>query len=163
LKDFFSEFELFTYNPAQPATEEFHRLSRLYGWDREETAEVRERFKNAMVKVFNDIYGTDENDINSWYGLCNVLNITPLPETLNGCRDKVRETHVNLVDLVDLPNSNKPIEIFPTELELSEYSKKNHKIFPRENAYAGGLLKFLLRKINNPPLHTSRGGRRRKR
>lgn len=89
LQDFFSDFKLFTYNPAEAATEEFHRLGQVYGWEweSEEREEARQRFKDAMVQEFNAIYGTDENDINSWYGLCRVLNISPIPETLEACRE----------------------------------------------------------------------------
>lgn len=75
-----------------------------------------------------------------------------------------RETHVNLIDLeVDFPNSNDTIHIFPSELALSEYTKGTHKICPRENANAGGLLRFPLRRIDNPPSYVGRKNRRRKR
>lgn len=39
-----------------------------------------------MVLQFNDIYGTDEEDLRSWQGLCRVLNIEPVPEELQECR-----------------------------------------------------------------------------
>jgi hypothetical protein len=59
----------------------------------------------------------------------------------------IKKTHVNLVDLVDRPNN---IRIFATEVALSDYTKEKGKIFPKKNAYAGGLLKYLLRNIENP-------------
>jgi hypothetical protein len=34
--------------------------------------------------------------------------------------------------------------------ELSEYTKKSRKFFAKENAHAGGVLKFLLRQILHP-------------
>lgn len=40
-----------------------------------------------MVKEFNDIYGTDESDLNSWNKICTVLDIDPLPKTLQEARD----------------------------------------------------------------------------
>jgi hypothetical protein len=33
---------------------------------------------------------------------------------------------------------------------LSEYTKKSRKFFAKENAHAGGVLKFLLRQILHP-------------
>jgi uncharacterized surface protein with fasciclin (FAS1) repeats len=59
----------------------------------------------------------------------------------------VNMTHVNLVDLVGQPNS---ITLFASEAALSEYTKDTKRFFPKENAYAGGLLKYLLRHIANP-------------
>lgn len=57
---------------------------------------------------------------------------------------------VNIVDLVDTPTTQEPVVHFETERALSEYTKSTGKFFPAESAYAGGLLKFLLRRIMNP-------------
>ena len=38
-------------------------------WDEEDREEAREGFKNALVREFNKMYGTDVNDIGSWEGL----------------------------------------------------------------------------------------------
>lgn len=62
---------------------------------------------------------------------------------------------VNLVDLVDMPNTGVLVRLFETEGELSKYTKRKNKIFPREDARAGGLLKHLLRQIARP----RRGGK----
>lgn len=65
----------------------------------------------------------------------------------------VLNTHVNLVDLVmHQTDSNEPVKLFKTERELSEYTQRFRKYFPRDSIHAGGLLKFLLRHILNPPL-----------
>lgn len=57
---------------------------------------------------------------------------------------------VNICDLVDSPNTGEPVENFPSEVLLADYSKRTGKIFPKENAYAGGLLRYLLRHIKKP-------------
>ncbi len=62
----------------------------------------------------------------------------------------VQRTHVNIVDLVDTQRTSKRVKVFPNALELSMYTKDTEKYFPRENAYAGGLLRYLLRQIMNP-------------
>ncbi|KAG5652140.1 hypothetical protein H0H81_006159 [Sphagnurus paluster] len=136
-------------------------------WDEDTKNIQRSLFKDTLVQAFNTIYGTDENDLASWQNLCSILHIAPMPEGLTACREAVAETNVNLVDLVDLPNSNNPVTTFPTEVALSEYTLGSGKIFPRENAYAGGLLKYLLRHIMNPRtprakprVRTRRRGRR---
>lgn len=59
---------------------------------------------------------------------------------------------VNICDLVDAPRTGEPVKLFSSELLLAEYSKnrKDRKIYPLENAYAGGLLRYLLRHIADP-------------
>lgn len=76
---------------------------------------------------------------------------------------------VNICDLVDSPRTGEAVELFPSERLLAEYSKRPPtpevdseldeyrrlrrpapKIYPKENAYAGGLLRYLLRRIMNP-------------
>ncbi|RDB27496.1 hypothetical protein Hypma_003779 [Hypsizygus marmoreus] len=77
----------FTYNPSNPATSEFNRMARLLQWSQYERNENKDYFKDALVKEFNTIYGTDENSLESWQTLCRVLSITPIPETLKVCRE----------------------------------------------------------------------------
>ncbi|KAF5385118.1 hypothetical protein D9615_000898 [Tricholomella constricta] len=165
LDEFFDGYAYsgFSYDPNKPAWDEFHRMARFLHWGKEKKAEERESFKDALVQAFNGIYGTDENNLESWQTLCRVLSITPLPEGLEACREAVKRTYVNLVDLVDLPNSQSALMIFDTEAALSEYTLENHKIFPKENAYAGGLLKHLLRNIMNPRAVTRSRPQRRRR
>jgi len=105
-----------------------------------------------MSKQFNDIYGTDVGAIDSWRKLCQVLGIFPIPESLEACRNAVVDTHVNLVDLVDTPTTGKAVVLYKSEEALSKYTIKTGKTFSRKSAHAGGLLKFLLRRIFNPRL-----------
>lgn len=72
----------------------------------------------------------------------------------------VTNTYVNIVDLVDA-RGTRVITKFPSEKALSIYTIETRKFFPRENAYAGGLLRALLRRILNPPDEPSRQGQRR--
>lgn len=58
---------------------------------------------------------------------------------------KVKTIHVNLVDLVDTPGRD--AELFRSLEELQEYTVETGKFFPKESAYAGGILKFLLHEI----------------
>ncbi|KAG6860673.1 hypothetical protein C0995_008740 [Termitomyces sp. Mi166 len=150
LREYFRDREGFRYNPSKPAWKEFRRLSRYLDWSKEKEAQEKEDFKDALVQTFNYTYGTDENRLESWTALCHVLRITPAPEGLNACREAVKAAYVNLVDLVDHSYTGEPVQLFNTEAELGEYTRGSQKFFPKENAYAGGLLKYLLRHINNP-------------
>ncbi|KAG6830505.1 hypothetical protein H0H92_000346 [Tricholoma furcatifolium] len=150
LREYFENYTEFDYDASQPAWEEFDRLANFFDWSKDEKNEERSRFKDALVKAFNDTYGTDENSLELWQDLCRILRINPLPEGLHACQRAVKSKYVNLVDLVDLPNSEEPLRLFRTEKELSEYTLGNHKVFPRDNIHAGGLLRHLLRRINFP-------------
>lgn len=67
---------------------------------------------------------------------------------------------VNIVDLIDTPVTQGPIVHFKSEEALSEYTKSKGKYFPAHSVHAGGLLKFLLRKIDDPrKLYSSQGRR----
>jgi hypothetical protein len=63
---------------------------------------------------------------------------------------RVRQTHVNLIDLVDTPRTGNEVRVFGSLKKLQDYTIANKKYFPKEDAYAGGLLRFLLREINRP-------------
>lgn len=57
------------------------------------------------------------------------------------------QTHVNLCDLLDSTRQRSRVRIFSSELELRWFTIRTGNFFPREHAYAGGLLKYLLREI----------------
>jgi hypothetical protein len=60
-----------------------------FDWDSDDfdMREARREFKSAMVQQFNDLYGTDAEDLNSWQNLCHLLEIDPVPEELKKCRE----------------------------------------------------------------------------
>ncbi|KAF7424607.1 hypothetical protein PC9H_009915 [Pleurotus ostreatus] len=151
---FFANYPEFQYNPAKSAILEFNRLCK--SWRKK----AHQDFKDAMVKEFNDIYGTDESNIDSWRKICIVLDIDPLPDTVQEARDAILSKHINLVDLTENPRGR--VRIFDSLKALSTYTKRTEKYFPKKNAYAGGLLKYLLREIHSKYAgHRKPGDRRR--
>lgn len=56
---------------------------------------------------------------------------------------------MNIVDLVDTDNTGEEVKIFRSLDDLRDYTIDSGKYFPKENAYAGGVLRFLLREIHN--------------
>ena len=55
--------------------------------------------------------------------------------------------HVNLIDLIDhLRGHERPV-LFPSQAALREYTLREQKFFPLENAKADSLLKVLLRSM----------------
>ncbi|EAT76795.1 hypothetical protein SNOG_15957 [Parastagonospora nodorum SN15] len=137
----------FDYNYENGVAEEFYRMCDFFNWERDdgEREEARRAFKDAMVVQFNALYGTDITKIENWHRLCVAVCIEPLPTTIAECKEEIKNIHVNLVDLVD--TSSRKIELFASLEDLKVYTIGNGKYFPKESAYAGGVLKFLLREI----------------
>ncbi|KAF9531002.1 hypothetical protein CPB83DRAFT_148912 [Crepidotus variabilis] len=160
LRDFFDKWsDTFTYDPSEPSTSEFRRLCREQRWRGENPAktEAESQFRYAITMQFNRNYGTDVNSLESWQRLCENVRINPIPDNVKEARQKVKQTHVNLVDLTDGYDGGREIIIFPTEEALAAYTRSNGRFFPKEEAYAGGVLKYLLRHILNPYLGGGRG------
>ncbi|KAK3045919.1 hypothetical protein LTR09_012549 [Extremus antarcticus] len=125
---FFARYPSFGHEPLQSSSTEFYRMCDFFGWERDddERRYAHDGFKTALVRQFNAIYGTDASDIKSWI---------------------LKGKFVNLVDLIDRHNSGGEVIQFSTLQELQDYTIANGKFFPKQSAYAGGILKFLLRDI----------------
>ncbi|KAG1731814.1 uncharacterized protein EDB91DRAFT_707621 [Suillus paluster] len=151
LAAFFAQFQSFSFNANQSSNKNFDRLIKVlnFGPNDPQRRAAREGFKDALVLEFNERFGTDGNDIAAWQNLCCVLRIVPVPDTIQECRQRVWDTHVNLVDLVDTARNGTPVELFASLGELTAYTLQTKKFFPKHNAYEGGLLKELLREIIN--------------
>ncbi|CAE6357636.1 unnamed protein product [Rhizoctonia solani] len=155
---FFAMFPGFVYNPTQPALSELMRMKAQFGWEMQNfRTSTLPMFRRALVLQFNLTFGTDQNDLVSWQNLCRIMGVVNIPDNLTACKKLVESIYVNLIDLVDMPNTGVPVRLFKREYDLSEYTLKTDKIFPKDDAHAGGLLKHLLRNIIAP----RRGGKTR--
>ncbi|KAG1751923.1 hypothetical protein EDD22DRAFT_784923 [Suillus occidentalis] len=132
LAAFFAQFASFSFNENQSSNKNFDRLIKVMRITTEDPVrrEVREGFKDALVQEFNERFGTDGNDLSNWQNLCDVLRIVPVPDTVQGCRERIWDTHVNLVDLVDSPRTRKPVKLFASLGELTNYTLNTGKFFP---------------------------------
>lgn len=59
------------------------------------------------------------------------------------------QTHVNLCDLLDSTRQRSQVKVFSSDIELRAYTVRTGNFFPLYHAYAGGLLKYLLREIKS--------------
>lgn len=57
---------------------------------------------------------------------------------------------MNICNLVDIPRTGEPAIIFESEDALSNYTRWTGQYFPQDHAEAGGILRFLLRRIYEP-------------
>ncbi|TFK69042.1 hypothetical protein BDN72DRAFT_721217, partial [Pluteus cervinus] len=117
IDEFFSQFPEFDYDPYAHPSSEFQRLSELKGWDWDKPSrdipqtawDTRHQFRTALVRQFNKTYGKDENRLEAWQKLCERLQYDPIPNTLKECRALVKSTHVNLIDLLAIENTGRPV------------------------------------------------------
>ncbi|TFK69021.1 hypothetical protein BDN72DRAFT_841109 [Pluteus cervinus] len=149
LESFFSEYTLFTYIPTNHPSDEFARLVSENQWSKkgEKYKQAKEEYDLALVIEFGKIYGSDERSWDSWRTLCEVLGVEEVPGSVTACKKIVRNTHVNLADLVATFATGQPVEIFPDRRALKVYTRRTKKIFPKATAKSSSLLKCLLRRM----------------
>ncbi|KAH9853747.1 hypothetical protein C2E23DRAFT_93232 [Lenzites betulinus] len=155
IRTFFANYPEFDFNPDAPFFEEFKRLQKTLDQGEKETA--RDDMRSAMVRQFNDMYGTNVDDLESWQLLCTALGMNPVPKDIKTCQRQVKATHVNLVDFIEAPLSGKPVQTFKSEQKLSKYTQETKKYFPRDDVNSGSLLRCLLRQIMNPHARRANG------
>ncbi|KAJ2936221.1 hypothetical protein H1R20_g870, partial [Candolleomyces eurysporus] len=153
LKRWFAQYEGFNYHASLAPTQEFRRLCSTMDWKRGglEALEARADFGRAIVSQFNYTYGEDADDLSAWQRLCRRIGIDPIPDKLEEAKERVCNTHINLVDLI----GDTVVRKFPSEKALSNYTRKTKKTFP-QSATSGTLLYLLLRRIHFPPPEGSR-------
>ncbi|KAF5661538.1 putative transcription factor Pig1p [Fusarium heterosporum] len=154
---YFAGYHTFDHQRNQPFFEEFDRMRDHFGWTDHEATEPWCLFRIALVQEFNYIYGEDENDLANWQKMFKIIGL-PSPATLEEAQRIMRVTRVNLVDMAETERTFVPVKLFDSLEDLADYCHSSGKIFPKELAYAGGLLRMLLREIDNKYHGTRLGG-----
>ncbi|KAG6091190.1 hypothetical protein E4U31_007318 [Claviceps sp. LM219 group G6] len=146
---FFSRYSHFDYNPHSQVWSEYNRLCGYFRWDKGSPTEkiARKLFRQALVDEFGAIYGVDDNKLDVLQRLCEKLEINPLPQSIADCKEVIQAHYVNIVDFVDSERTGVPIQKFAELEQLQRYTIKTKKIFPKEEAKASLLLRFLLQRI----------------
>ena len=169
IDQFFAEYPTFDYHRSESSCSEFHRMCNHFGWAKDrhgnyppERVESYDAFRRAMVECFNNRFGSDVEDQRAWESICAILGVYPIPPSVEGMKEVlyrqfgenrtdmnkvVRNTHVNLADLLDGGRSGGEVQTFDSQKELAAYTINESRFFPKEEAYAGGVLKYLLREI----------------
>lgn len=88
LEDFFAEYPGFDFDPSQPVMTEFYRMCDFFRWrkDDQQKNAARQGVRDAIALTFNELYGTDLDDLNSWQGLCRAVHINSIPDDLQKCQ-----------------------------------------------------------------------------
>ncbi|CAE6473717.1 unnamed protein product [Rhizoctonia solani] len=158
IKNFFAQYPEFDYDPTKHYIDEFYRMTKQFRWNSKGTLEQQAKFRaarenvdRASVHQFNEIYGTDVDDHAAWQKIFEILRMGKAPKRIGACKRRVREYHANLCDLVHNHARGKGTKRFRSAEELRDYTIRTGKFFPQKHADAGGLLRFLLRHLLNPP------------
>ncbi|CAK7271747.1 hypothetical protein SEPCBS119000_004765 [Sporothrix epigloea] len=157
LDRFFASYPGFRYNRAQPPAASFQQLERYSGWEKrsEEQADAWQSYQKALIDEVRLFFG-NENDLASWHQLCRATGIKELPPAISECKQTMRQTHVNIVDLIEWGRSGqrvgKPVKVYRSVAALSEYTLSTGKIFPAnevrgEDNEKNIVLRYLLRKL----------------
>ncbi|KAH8823392.1 hypothetical protein DL96DRAFT_1502552, partial [Flagelloscypha sp. PMI_526] len=139
----------YPYDHNEETMAQFWRMCDQRGWGKFDSAktDALDKLRDAMAIQFNHYYGTDQDSREVWVRFFAQLGVEEVPAKVKECKALSQTIHVNICDLVDNSIRRKDLQIFETSDELAAYSRSSGKIFPLTQAYAGGLLKFLLREI----------------
>jgi len=149
LDRFFGSYSAFQYDTSKSSAEEFQRLRRSSGWRRGDSEGERawSDFRQALVKEFNWLFGTDPSDLLPWQNMCRFVGISGKKDTCHDCHTALKSQNFNLIDLVDVRRSGTGVvQVFSTEESLQEYTKKTASYFPYGHPKAGNLLRKLCSK-----------------
>ena len=155
--EYFRRFPEFNFNPSLNDWRQlgpFNALAKQKCWGQIPGQIPGERDVQFFdLRVFWSAIVDDEFDKTSlehYQELCQELKIQPIPDDVDECKEELGKIHVNIVDLVQYRRDkragryNPGVRTFGTEEELREYSKREKKWSPVDNAKSE-MLSLLLR------------------
>ena len=102
-------------------------------------------------------------ELHGFQNMCREVGKEPAA-TLEGCRAALKETLVNIVDLIDVHRTGRKVEVWDDFVEFMHYTLQPKKTMPVEAAKEDPLLKCFLKDFRGYPLrHTIRGARKTRR
>ncbi|ROV95537.1 hypothetical protein VSDG_05340 [Cytospora chrysosperma] len=101
-------------------------------------------------------------ELQCFQNLCREVGKAPA-DSREGCRSILKETFVNIVDLIDARRIGAKIEVWADFEEFRRYTLQNHKTMPYKQAEKYPLLECFLQRILHPDRSAARGSRRRRR
>ncbi|KAK1776005.1 hypothetical protein QBC45DRAFT_395586 [Copromyces sp. CBS 386.78] len=120
-----------------------------------EEQEERKKKQKEVVEKFDEFIG--ERKLKDWKKLCDTIGLEGEFESIQSCREAIEAVHVNIYDVLDADEiiqaggKARP-QRFSTPYELSEYTKRAEKIYPRWMVIRSEPEGALLKNIDNPRL-----------
>lgn len=104
-----------------------------------------------------------EAELLGFQAMCTAVGKQP-GDTLNQCKEALRATLVNIVDLIDAHRMGTAVHVWTDFDRFSKYTMRDDKMMPRDEAKRDKLLKCFLKKLGvHGGRFGNRGGRKRPR
>ncbi|KAH7313550.1 hypothetical protein B0I35DRAFT_480228 [Stachybotrys elegans] len=133
LDEFFLSFSTFNYNTCLSPTKSFSQLQMHKGWKRGEPAfkQAWGQYQQALGKELKMWFGA-EDSLAAWHTLCRAVGVEPLPLTCEDCEKVLRNTHVNIIDLIEWGRSDDQnkvrVRVFSSVDTLKQYTFAKDKV-----------------------------------
>ncbi|TVY48025.1 hypothetical protein LOCC1_G001074 [Lachnellula occidentalis] len=103
--------------------------------------------KKNIAGEFNRYFG-DVSKLENWQRFCQDigLDVEELT-TLTKCKNELSGVWINIYDFIDSQREGKIPRRFPTQRQLSVYTRNSKKVYPKKKAKEGGPVRALLAHI----------------
>jgi hypothetical protein len=168
----FGKFENFVPHYDASFDDEFSRLASSQDWipgsqqyTRERTIAMREELKRHFFTQSQPLDGiseelTEPDKLMGFQSLCIEVGI-PASESIAECREKLKSTLVNIVDLIDARRVGKKVKIWHDFEDFRRYTLRDgYRIDVNEAKKDGGYLTCLLQRLRDPRKRKKRGSKR---
>ena len=168
----FATFENFAPNDGASFDNEFGRLASSQNWipgsqqyARERTIAMRQELKLHYFSQSQDDdngetdagFTEEDRELKGYQDLCREVGI-PSQDSIAECKRHLKNTLVNIVDLIDARRMGKKVEVWDDFEAFRDYTLQDeHRVDAREAKKDGGFLASLLQRLRLP------GSRRRRR
>lgn len=155
----FAKFDNFTPNDDVSFDDEFARLASSQNWvpgsqiyTQERTIAIRQELQLhyfSQSKLKGDEL-TEEEQLRGYQSLCREVRI-PERDTIAECKKDLKNTLVNIVDLIDARRVQKDVKVWDDFESFRAYTLQDeHRINMHEAKQDGGYLASLLQRLRGP-------------
>src|SRR5216110_1793386 len=100
IEAFFAQYPSFVYQPSSDWRQvgPFNALARHCGWSKTRRKSEFKSFKRTWIRVVESEFSG--SSLLHYQSLCEDLDITPIPSTMEECKSVLKGIFVNIVDLM---------------------------------------------------------------
>ncbi|KAK8056898.1 hypothetical protein PG993_002125 [Apiospora rasikravindrae] len=98
-----------------------------------------------IVKRWDDYFQDDA--LENWQRLMKDLGFQEEFRSKTQCRNVLKQVWINIYDFLDAVKDGQPVHQFKTEAELSHYTKKTGRVYPKKHIKKGSPLARLMAHI----------------
>ncbi|KAL8952342.1 MAG: hypothetical protein Q9222_001753 [Ikaeria aurantiellina] len=120
---FFDQYPDFRQFLRRPIIVEYRRLAQKRGWGKDSQA-FRIHRRECLQAEFELHFGSIERNgkLAGWQMLCQELGLTGNLSTVTQCKKKLKQIHVNILDMIDARREGRLVGRFPSQRALADYT-----------------------------------------